>query len=247
MVTPEQLSFVVVPPLLMVGAGAVATYRAPGPALRGAVLHLAAGVVFAVVAVELIPDLLRDHSPLLTIIGFALGVVLMLGLRSLTHAKEEGERNSAPPPAEVNVKLPWGLLSGIAIDLAIDGLMIGIGFTAGAKEGRLLAVALAVELVSLGLAVAASMSKLGMSRRRSVQVLGALSMNFIVGACGGILLLGNLPAHALAGVLAFGAAALMFLVTEELLTEAHEEPETPLLTATFFVGFLAFLILGMVA
>jgi ZIP family zinc transporter len=48
-------------------------------------------------------------------------------------------------------------------------------------------------------------------------------------------------------VLAFGAAALMFLVTEELLTEAHEEKETPLLTATFFAGFLAFLILGMVA
>lgn len=139
------------------------------------------------------------------------------------------------------------MLAGVAIDLAVDGLMIGIGFAAGAKEGRLLAVALAVELISLGLAVAASLSKLGLERRRSIQVLLGLSTTFIVGACGGVLLLGNLSAHALAGVLAFGAAALMFLVTEELLTEAHEEKETPLLTATFFVGFLAFLILGMVA
>lgn len=250
MITAEQLAFVLLPPLLMVGSGIVATFRAPGPALRGGILHLAAGVVFAVVAVELIPDLLRDHQPLLTVIGFAIGVAVMLGLRSLTHAKEEHdeeERKSIPPGAAVSSRFPWGMLAGVAIDLAVDGLMIGVGFAAGAKEGRLLAGALAVELISLGLAVAASLSKIGVRRRRSIQVLAGLSTTFIVGACVGVVLLGNLSSHALAGVLAFGAAALMFLVTEELLTEAHEEKETPLLTATFFAGFLAFLILGMVA
>ena len=44
-------------------------------------------------------------------------------------------------------------------------------------------------------------------------------------------------------MLAFGAAALLYLVTEELLVEAHEVPDTPLLTAMFFVGFLALFIL----
>lgn len=48
-------------------------------------------------------------------------------------------------------------------------------------------------------------------------------------------------------MLSFGLAALFFLVTEELLTEAHEETETLLLTSAFFVGFLLFLLLGMVA
>lgn len=47
--------------------------------------------------------------------------------------------------------------------------------------------------------------------------------------------------------LSFGLAALLFLVTEELLVEAHEVQETPLSTATFFAGFLLFLMLGMVA
>lgn len=47
--------------------------------------------------------------------------------------------------------------------------------------------------------------------------------------------------------LAFAALpALLFLVTEELLTEAHEAEETPLLTLAFFGGFLLFLLLGMV-
>lgn len=49
------------------------------------------------------------------------------------------------------------------------------------------------------------------------------------------------------GVIAFGAPALLFLVTEELLDEAHEVPETPLLTSMFFVGFLAILLMELVS
>ena len=47
-------------------------------------------------------------------------------------------------------------------------------------------------------------------------------------------------------VLSFGLAALLFLVTEELLTEAHEQEETLLQTSAFFGGFLLFLIIAMV-
>jgi ZIP family zinc transporter len=47
------------------------------------------------------------------------------------------------------------------------------------------------------------------------------------------------------GVLSFGVAELLFLVTEELLVEAHEVPETPLTTATFFAGFLVIILLEM--
>jgi len=250
MLTFEQLSFTLVPPLLLLGSGAVAAFHPPKAWLRGGILHLAAGVVFAVVAVELIPDLLRDHRPVETVIGFAIGVVLMLGLRSLTHKKEEHEkeeRTSLPPDSADRSKLPFGMLAGTAIDLVVDGFMIGIGFAAGAKEGRMLAVALGVELVSLGLAVAASMVKIGVPRGRSLKVLSVLAVTFVLGAVVGTLLLSKLSSHWLAGVLSFGAAALLFLVTEELLTEAHEEKETPALTAMFFVGFLVFLMLGMVS
>jgi len=52
--------------------------------------------------------------------------------------------------------------------------------------------------------------------------------------------------HTLAGLLSFGCAALLFLVTEELLIEAHESADNALTTAMFFLGFLIFLLLGMV-
>lgn len=46
-------------------------------------------------------------------------------------------------------------------------------------------------------------------------------------------------------ILSFGLAALLYLVTEELLREAHEEGETRIGTTLFFAGFLLFLIVGM--
>ena len=46
-----------------------------------------------------------------------------------------------------------------------------------------------------------------------------------------------------AGVFAFGLMALLYLVTEELLVEAHEAPDKPWITAMFFAGFLLLILL----
>ncbi len=49
-------------------------------------------------------------------------------------------------------------------------------------------------------------------------------------------------------ILALTCAALLYLVTEELLVEAHkalDAPETPLTTAAFFVGFVVLFLTGM--
>jgi ZIP family zinc transporter len=68
----------------------------------------------------------------------------------------------------------------------------------------------------------------------------------IVGAVLGRTLLADASVHTLAGLLSFGCAALLFLVTEELLIEAHASADTAVTTTMFFVGFLIFLLLGMV-
>lgn len=52
-----------------------------------------------------------------------------------------------------------------------------------------------------------------------------------------------LPEHARLGMLTFGLMALLFLVTEELLVEAHEVEERSWVTALFFAGFLGLLLL----
>ena len=87
---------------------------------------------------------------------------------------------------------------------------------------------------------------LGSRQARRRAFCTGLGLLFVFFAALGATLLSHLPHFLLEMVLSFGLAALLFLVTEELLVEAHEEKETPLLTASFFGGFLLFLILGMV-
>ena len=253
-VTPPwttMLGFSLLPAVVMIAGAALAVWRAPGPQLRSAILHFAAGVIFSVVAVELLPDIVQRHAPYEVGLGFGLGVAVMMGLRYLTQRLEQ--RGAAPEPsaataaASTTAALPWGLLVAIGIDILIDGLLLGIGFSAGAKEGTLLAIALTIELLSLGLATAVELRQGGHGKGRAVAIVAILSLLLLAGAGIGTTVLRGATGNLLEIVLSFGLAALLFLVTEELLTEAHEETETPLLTLAFFVGFLLFLLLGMVA
>ncbi len=216
--------------------GAIAAFRSPGPTLRSMIQHFAAGVVFSVAAVELLPDVVREHTPVEVGLSFAAGVALMLGLRA---AAERAETRGG---SETGVS--WGLLAALGVDILIDGLLLGIGFAVGSREGILLAVALTLEGLSLGLASAATLRG-SWGRRGAIGATVALGLLFVVGGVAGATALSGLSRHALDLVLAFGLAALLYLATEELLVEAHETPETPLTTAMFFIGFLIFLLLGM--
>lgn len=242
----QVISYALLPTVALTGGGLLALFIRFGVQARSAILHFAAGVVFSVVAVEILPDVVRLHDPWLTALGFGAGIGLMLLIRQLTEAPVE----PLPSPGVATVpagRFPLAFLLAIGVDIFIDGLLLGVGFAAGAKEGVLLAFALGVEVLSLGLATATSLTNDGVARSRIIRLLLGLSVLFFVSAVGGATLLHNLPETGLDLVLSFGLAALLFLVTEELLVEAHEGPEKPWLTATFFAGFLLFLILGIVA
>jgi zinc transporter, ZIP family len=234
-------AYSLIPAVAMIAAGTAAAYRAPGMAMRSAVLHLAAGVVFAVVAVEFLPVLLDARAPLVTTVGFAAGTAAMLSIGSLTRWADSRSARRG----EATRALPYDLLFGTGVDIVIDGLMLGIGFAAGAEAGFLLTVALAIELASLGLATASTLTNRGIGLGRTIVIVADLALLFTACAAGGGLLLEDVQGRALALILAFGSAALLFLVTEQLLTEAHEMPESPLLTATFFLGFILLLLLEM--
>lgn len=118
--------------------------------------------------------------------------------------------------------------------------MLGIAFAAGAQAGLLLTVALSVEVLFLGLAVTTELSETTRSRARIVGTVAALILLLPIGAALASPV-AALPARYVTGFLSFGLIALLYLVTEELLAEAHETPDTPWVAAMFFVGFLLLL------
>ena len=229
--------FALAPAAAVIVGGVFAAYRAPGPAVRSAVQHFAAGVLFCALATELLPDIVHRRLPAATLGGFALGVAVMLGMKWLA---EQSEKKAAGEATQ-----PTSLILALGVDITLDGLLIGLGFVAGAKQGLLLTIALTLEVLFLGVSGAVALAGVGASRARIIATTSGFAGLLLVGAAVGTLLLTGASATVLDAVLSFGLAALLYLVTEELLVEAHETPETPLLTAMFFFGFIVLLVIEM--
>lgn len=233
-----------------VAAGAigasVAAVRRPGPRLVSGIQHFAAGVVIAALAGELLPDLRHEGNLGWAATGFTAGVALVLSLaaygRRLDNQRESAAAQSGGDSAAVGV--PIGLLVTVAIDLLIDGLLVGLGAQLGSTQALILTIALTLEILFLSLSLAAELNDRGLSARRAALICTALGMSTAVGAVTSAALLSGVGPAVLAFVLAFGAAALLYLAVEELLVEAHEQTETTLLSAMFFAGFLAIYVLA---
>lgn len=233
------LLYTLLPVAAVLLGGGVAIFKAPGPRLSSGIQHFAAGVVFAAVAVELLPEVMRAHAPIPAMLGFAIGVAALLAVRWFA---EQMQAQSVQKQAQ-----PTSMLAVIGIDVFIDGILVGVGFAAGQEQGILLTIALTLEVLFLGLSTSAELSEAGAARGRVLGMVMLLALLLAIGAGLGVTLLRGLTGAALEAALAFGAAALLYLVTEELLVEAHEVPETPLTTATFFLGFLILFVIEMVA
>jgi ZIP family zinc transporter len=220
------LSYTVVPILAAVLGGVLTLLYRPSHMVVSAIQHFAAGIVFSAAAVEILPHLKHEGALWPIVIGGGLGVAAMLGLKSI------GERTEGKV----------GLISLIAADLLIDGVVLGMAFQAGAKAGLLLTIALTIEVLFLALSVAAELGDAPERRIRNVATTSLLALMMPVGV---VLAspLASAPEAMVTGAFAFGLVALLYLVTEELLVEAHEAGDTPWATALFFVGFLALLIL----
>lgn len=241
-----QAAVLVTFPVAAATAGStLAVVRRPGTRVVSGVQHFAAGVVIAALVGELMPDLReRGHLPWAAG-GFAVGAALVLGLAVIGRRLEHRPRAAGSSMRRSWLALlPLGLVVTVGIDLLIDGLLVGLGAAAGSKTGLILTVALTLEILFLAVSVAGELGDRGIARLPAVISCTALGLLTAVGAIGGAALLGQAGDTVLAFGLAFGAAALLYLAVEELLVEAHEQAETTVLSAMFFLGFLTIYLLG---
>jgi ZIP family zinc transporter len=221
-----------IPALVALCGGVLAALWTPSHSTRSLIQHFAAGVVLAALAVELLPEISREHAPGWVLAGsFALGSLFMYALKLWTIRMEHAASLSGTVKG-----LSTGLLLATFIDVATDGFIIGAGFAAGGETGTILALGLSVELLFLGLALTSGAT----AGWRIVAISGALGLTVLSFALLGNLLLAGASHAVIGGTLAFSAAALLYLVTEELLMEAHEVEEKPISTLVLFAGFLTF-------
>lgn len=214
------------------GAGLIA-WRPPPAVWRSILLHVAAGGLIAVIAVELLGEL-KDRSPWPVAGGVLAGALFMALVETAANRAERSSRG----------RFPAGFVAVVAVDFLVDGFLLGLALRHDAALGLVLAVALTLEDLVTGLSVASALLE-AVSRRAMLATMALVALGFPLGALAGALLGGVVTGGWYVAVLAFAAVALLFLALEELLKEAHEVAETPWVTSTLFVGMLAFLLLEM--
>ena len=104
-------------------------------------------------------------------------------------------------------------------------------------------------MMFLGVSVALAMENHSCSKKLFAVLLGPSVL--VAGSVAGSVLASTLQSSITAhlGLLSFGAAALLYLVTEELLLEAHESTDGHVwyVDLCFFVGFLLSVVLAKLA
>ena len=236
MVLVQALSYTALAAVAALLGGVIAVYRPPGPQMESNVQHFAAGVVTAAVAAELLPDV-HGRAPQVVVLGFAIGVATMLGIHRLSRRIEQRDVGGQFAGAA-------GLLITVGIDMLIDGVLIGVTFLDNPGTGVIIAVALTIEVLFLGVAGVVALPD-DMGTLRKLAVPASFGLLLASGVVAGVLVLDGVTGAPIAIILAFGSAALLYLVTEELLVKAAKVPETPVSTTLFFVGFLAIFLLDM--
>ncbi len=238
---PEQLIAALPYVLLATSAGIlgsiISLFWSPSANIRSAIQHFAAGAVLAAIAANVIPEVERIGTFAGIVGGFATGGLAMVGLKWIVVRFEREKRDGRKPPI--------GLAAAAAVDTIIDGMITSAGFSTDPQLGSLLAVALALELLFLTLSVGVEFREAKFKWWQTLAVTGGIAMMFILGAMGAGFFLANASEATLAMVLSFGAAALIYLIAEELLVETIEEEKSLFPTVTLFSGFLVLLILKL--
>ena len=224
------------PALGNVIGGLLTTVVSISPAPLGIALHGAAGVLIAVLCVELIPTALNASLPLIIIGALLVGGVTFLVVDAAADIVQRrlGRRQSSTS----------AVFAAVAIDLFIDGLMIGSGTTVTTRLGLLLALGQVPADIPEGFASIASLVARGVSPTARVTRSLVFAVPILAGTTIGYFAVRSAPDVVKLSVLALAAGMLLTVVMEELVPEAHTGGESRWAVLALLGGFCLFALLS---
>lgn len=230
---PAVIGLAFLPALGNFSGGLLAEVRPPSGARLNRALHAAAGIVLAIVAVELMPRSLQAASGWLVGALFGLGGGAYLGFQWLVRKMQA---DGAGDAGQVRM---WMIYIAVVADLVSDGLMIGVGASLSSNLALLLAVGQLLADVPEGYAVMSNMRNRQVPRRRRILFSASFALPVLSTAVVAYLVLRNQTDAVQVSGLAFVAGLLTVAAVEDMLEEAHE-------SAVDARGSVMFMVLGFV-
>ena len=178
-------------------------------------LHAAAGVVLAVVAVEIMPEALQSLSAVALATTFFTGGLLYLAAEWLVDS-----RLARPGQGRV-----WMIYLAVATDLFGDGLMIGAGTSVSFGLAVTLALGQVLADIPEGLAAIFTFRANDIPRRRRLLLSASFFLPTVVGAVIAYLALRGRAPSLQYGALVATAGLFTVAALEDMIKEAHEADE----------------------
>jgi ZIP family zinc transporter len=222
------------PALANFAGGSLAEFFRVSPRTLSLSLHLAAGIVLAVIGLELMPRALEATAPWVPLLAFVSGGAVFIGLDRLV-GYIQGRLGGAQEDRGA-----LAIYGGVSMDLFSDGVMIGTGTVINPGLGLLLALGQMPADLPEGFAAVATMSNAGIRRRTRLLLTAGFAVPIFVGAALGFLALRNAPEIVTLSVLALTGGALSAVVVEEMVSEAHEGETSRLGPIFLTTGFALF-------
>lgn len=183
--------------------------------------------------------------------GFVLGVAFLMGLHALLPHLHAGESKPEGLPSKWN--RPTLLFTAVTLHNIPEGMSVGLLFAIASQSGGdpamfgmavALAIGIGIQNVPEGAAVALPLMQEGMSAPKAF-AMGSLSG--LAEPVFGILVVVFATAIApyMPWMLAFSAGAMMYVVVEELIPEAHLGEHSNVGTLGVMLGFLVMMILDV--
>lgn len=214
--------------------GLLAEWMTTSRRMLNRALHAAAGILIAVVGVELLPEALDGSAPAwLIILGLCLGGLFYVLLDTIIDRISGGDEEAGA----------WVIYAAVAIDLFSDGLMIGVGSVVSLGLALVLAIGQVTADIPEGFATIANFKDKGVPRGRRIMLSASFAIATLGGASVGYWVLRNQSETLKLTALAFTAGILLLAAVEEMIREAHEAAQDTRLSAGFFIGGFALLTL----
>lgn len=223
------MAFAALPAIGNIGGVLLAEMMRPPRWINGALLHGAAGIAIAIVAVELMPRSVESVAMWGIALAFIVGAVVSLGVAGAVNgfSQRAGGTTSA-----------WMVYTAIMADLISDGLITGAGSAASLELGLFLAASQLVANLPGGFAASANLRKQNVSRQMRLLVGAGVSLPIFVSAAIGFLILRNTP-DIVQGVCLAAIAGLLVAATLEDLVPEGDAPRPPRWSSTIAlaIGF----------
>ena len=232
------LGFSSLPALGNFFGGLLSEWLNPSRNLLNRTLHAAAGIILAVVSVEVMPNALEIVPVWILALAFVGGGLLYLLIETGIHRWQEDRPDGAGEQA-------WMVYVAVSADLIGDGLLIGSGSALSSQLALLLALGQVLADIPEGFSVLANFRSRGVKRGRRL----LLSASFVIPVVGAALLayflLRGQPEIVKYTAMVFVAGLYSLAAVEDMLGEAHESAEDTRWSAiSFLLGYALFLLVS---